>query len=109
MNALLTYWQNNGTKLLGVLIAINSGIAGGSVVLPPPLGAHSAVIIPWAVFINMILGVVVAGRGFGNTQAIAAVVMNQHAQAVTAAVATNTAPVLAPPGKIAPVAKASTP
>lgn len=98
MNALATYWKNNGTKVLGAIIAINSGIAGGSVALPPPLNTHAATLIPWAVFINFILGLVVARRGFGNTQAIATQVVQQHVDAIAAAQAANVAAIApAPP------------
>lgn len=100
MNALTTYWKNNGTKILGGIIALNSGIAGGSIALPPPLNAHAAVIGPWAAFINIVLGAFVVVRGFGNTQAIASVVTQQHADAITSAVATGTSAVLASAGNL---------
>jgi hypothetical protein len=85
MNALATFWANHGTKLLGTIIAINSGIAGGAVALPPPLNTHSAVLVPWAVFVNFILGFFVVARGLGNTTAIAAAQTAQAAQLTAAA------------------------
>lgn len=98
----LTYWDNNGTKLLGYMILINSGIAGGTVALPPPLSNHAAIIVPWAVFLNFILGALVANRGFGNTQAIASAVVQQHVEAITTAASTGTVPVIAPAGNLSP-------
>ena len=105
MNALMTYWTNNGTKILGGFIALNSGIAGGSIALPPPLNAHAAVIGPWAAFINIVLGAFVVVRGYGNTQAIASAVSQQHADAITTAATTGTPAVLAPAGQLAAVPK----
>ncbi len=106
-SSLTTFWANNGTKVLGSIIAIVSGIAGGSVALPPPLNAHSAVLVPWAVFINTILGLFVAARGFGNTQAIASQVVQQHVNAIAVANQANMhlapAPAPAPPPRPAVV------
>jgi hypothetical protein len=105
LNALQTFWANHGTKTLGALIALNSGIAGGSIALPPPLNAHAAVIGPWAAFINIILGSFVVVRGYGNTQAIAGAVAQQHADAIVTAGTTGTNAVLAPAGQLASSAK----
>jgi hypothetical protein len=62
-------WKDDGTKILGYLIAINSALAAGSVTLPAPLSAHAAAITQWAAFINTILGIVVVGRGHANSAA----------------------------------------
>jgi hypothetical protein len=101
MNSILQFYKDHGTKILGTLIAINSGLAAGSVVLPPPLNAHSAVIAQWAVFLNFILGVIVVQRGNANTNSIAtAVVDQQKAQGlpvVTAAAIHEAAPAAQPP------------
>lgn len=90
MNPFLTYLQNNGTKLLGIAqgtIATLSGIAG---IIPESQLkywlAASAVLTFW--------------RGFGNTQAIATVVTQQHTDAIATAVATGTPPVIAPAGQL---------
>lgn len=88
---MLQFWKNNGTKILGAVIAINSGIAGGSVVLPPPLNTHSVLITAWAVFINFILGIVVVGRGVTNTaNAAAGAAALQSMQAAAKTNATTT-------------------
>lgn len=91
MSKLVTFWQNSGTQLLGYAQGTIAALAGASVIPGPHLKywlAASAVLTVW--------------RGQGNTQAIAAVVVQQHADAIATAVATNTAPVIAPPGKLAP-------
>lgn len=96
MNSFMTYLQNNGTKILGIAqgtIATLSGIAG---IIPASQLkywlAASAVITFW--------------RGFGNTQAIATAVTQQHVDAIVQAVQTSTPPVIAPAGNLssAPVA-----
>lgn len=102
MNTLITFFQNHGTKVLGYIIMVNTGIAGGTVALPPPLNAHSATTVAWALFLNFILGGIVVNRGFGNTQAIATVVSAQHEAAIAKAAATGTAPVVSAPGNLAP-------
>lgn len=91
MNALIVYFQNNGTKVLGLAqgtIAALSAVAG---IIPDSQLkywiAASAVLTFW--------------RGFGNTQAIATVVAQQHVDAVATAVATGTQPVIAKAGHIA--------
>lgn len=71
---MIQFWKDHGTKILGVAITVLSGIAAGSVVLPPPLNNYSVAITSWAVFINFVLGIVVTARGVGNTAAIAAAV-----------------------------------
>jgi hypothetical protein len=72
-----TFWASHGTKVLGYAVAIVGMLAAGSVALPPPLDAWSTPIKSWAVFLTSILGVLVAGRGYGNTAAIAAEVVKQ--------------------------------
>jgi hypothetical protein len=105
MNSLATFWANHGTKVLGSLITLNSGIALGSTALPPPLDTHAATIKAWAVFIDVILGPFVVVRGYSNTQAVATAVTQQHADAVATAAATGTIPVLAPAGQLAATPK----
>lgn len=92
MNAFLTYLQNNGTKILGLAqgtIATLCGIAG---IIPDTQMkywlAASAILTFW--------------RGFGNTQAIASAVTQQHAEAITQAIATGTPVVMASAGQLSP-------
>lgn len=73
---MITFWNAHGTKITGTLIALLSAIATGSVIFPPPLNTHSMLITQWAAFLNLILGVVVVGRGVANTNAIAAAVQS---------------------------------
>lgn len=100
-----TMWKDHGTKILGSIIAVNSLLATGSLALPPPLNQHSAAVVSWAAFINVILGVLVAGRGYGNTAAIASEVVQQQVVSglpVTPGVASasaTTAPLVKPPEK----------
>ena len=79
------FWKDHGTKILGCTVALVSLLAAGSVALPPPLDAYSALIKSWAAFLTAVLGVSVVVRGYGNTSAIAAEVVNQQAGAVSSA------------------------
>lgn len=90
MDAFVTFLQNNGTKLLGLAqgtIATLAGIAG---IIPDAQLkywlAASAVLTFW--------------RGFGNTQAIAAAVTQQHVAVIAESVKTGAPPVIAAPGKL---------
>jgi len=74
---MLQFWKDHGTKILGGTIAVLSGLAAGTVILPPPLSNYSMTITAWAAFVNTILGMVVIGRGVQNTSAIAASVVAQ--------------------------------
>lgn len=65
------FWKDHGTKILGTVITVLSGLAAGSVVLPPPLNTHAQAIAQWAAFLNFVLGAGVIIRGNTNTQAIA--------------------------------------
>jgi drug/metabolite transporter (DMT)-like permease len=78
------FWTQHGTKLLGYVIAITSALAAGSIALPPPLSTYHVQITAWSVFLNVILGIIVTGRGYGNTAA--------NTQAITAGVAAKAAP-----------------
>jgi hypothetical protein len=90
MNALITFFANNGTRVLGVAQGTVSMLCGFAGLIPESHMkywlAASAVLTYW--------------RGMGNTQAIANQVASQHAQIIANAVATGTVPILAPPGKL---------
>jgi len=85
-----SFWSQHGTKILGYVIAISSALAAGSIALPPPLSTYHEQITSWSIFISAILGILVIGRGYGNTAA--------NAKAITAGVAAQVASV--PPGVI---------
>lgn len=91
MNALIVYIQNNGTKVLGLAQGTIAALSGVGGIIPESQLkywiAASAVLTFW--------------RGFGNTQAIATAVVQQHVDAITTAAATGTQPVIAPAGQIA--------
>jgi hypothetical protein len=88
-----SFWKDHGTKVLGYIGVVLSGLAAGSVVLPPPLNTYSSTITGWAVFLNFLLSAAVVIRGQGNTTAIAAQVTANQA----AVVAGNPPPL--PPAK----------
>jgi hypothetical protein len=102
MNSFSTFWANHGTKVLGYIIAINSGIAVGGTALPPPLDTHATVIKAWALFINFILGGIVVARGYGNTTAIATQVTQQNMDKMVTAAKTGVPAVAAAAGSLAP-------
>jgi drug/metabolite transporter (DMT)-like permease len=78
------FWTQHGTKLLGYVIAITSALAAGSIALPPPLSTYHVQITAWSVFLNVILGIIVTGRGYGNTAA--------NTQAITTGLAAKVPP-----------------
>lgn len=91
MNAIWTYIQNNGTKILSYLVGTLGIIANTSNVIP------QAQLKYWL----LVIAVLTYWRGQGNTQAIATAVVAQHLDAIKAAAATGTPPVLAPAGQLA--------
>lgn len=89
MDALFTFWQNSGTKLLGVMGGTLGIIAGAGVIPPDQLK-----------YWMLAIGIITFWRGTGNTQAIASAVVQQHADAIATSVATGSPPILAPAGNL---------
>lgn len=74
MNALVTFLQNNGTKVIGIAQGTIATLAGVAGVIPDSQLkywlAASAVLTFW--------------RGFGNTDAIATAVVQKHMDTISA-------------------------
>jgi hypothetical protein len=97
LNALITFFHNNGTKILAGLIGTLGIIQATAGIVPPSADKY----------LTLVIAILVYWRGMANTQNIATIVSQQHATAIATAAATGTAPVLAPAGQLAPVPKVS--
>lgn len=95
MDALITFFANNGTKLLAFLVGTLGIIANTSDIVPQAQLKYYLLAI----------AVLTYWRGMGNTQAIATAVVQQHADAIATSVATGSPPALAPAGQLQGITK----
>lgn len=63
MNALIAIWREHGTKILGLLVLSKDIIAVALTVE----GIIPLALMKWALFANLVLGVLITRRGFVNS------------------------------------------
>lgn len=63
MNALIALWREHGTKILGLLVLSKDIIAVALTVE----GIIPLSLMKWALFANLVLGILITRRGFVNT------------------------------------------